>query len=62
MGPHYEDVVDNPYLDDFIIKWSVGQLNLQIYFLNSRFHQVCKFAKVEKKSFKISYEDAHILL
>jgi deoxyadenosine/deoxycytidine kinase len=24
--PHFEDVVDNPYLDDFTIKWKDGHL------------------------------------
>src|SRR5690554_7723565 len=38
--PHFEEVDDNPYLDDFynqIERWS---FNLQIYFLNSRFRQI----------------------
>jgi deoxyadenosine/deoxycytidine kinase len=39
-------------------RWS---FNLQIYFLNSRFRQVCKFAKAVKKlSRQNIYEDAHI--
>jgi deoxyadenosine/deoxycytidine kinase len=24
--PHFEDVVDNPYLDDFTIRWNDGPL------------------------------------
>jgi deoxyadenosine/deoxycytidine kinase len=48
MEPHYEDVVDNPYLDDFTIKWNAG-LNLQIYFLNSRFRQVMQIRESGKK-------------
>lgn len=38
--PHYEDVVDNPYLDDFYHQMERWSFNLQIYFLNSRFRQV----------------------
>ncbi|MEX6300676.1 deoxynucleoside kinase [Providencia huaxiensis] len=34
---HYEDVVDNPYLDDFYHSMDCWSFNLQIYFLNSRF-------------------------
>lgn len=37
---HYEDVVDNPYLDDFYHSMDRWSFNLQIYFLNSRFRQV----------------------
>jgi deoxyadenosine/deoxycytidine kinase len=35
--PHFEDVVDNPYLDDFYHQMERWSFNLQIYFLNSRF-------------------------
>ena len=30
--PHYEDVVDNPYLDDFYHQMERWSFNLQIYF------------------------------
>jgi hypothetical protein len=36
MGPHYEDVVDSTYLDDFTTKWSVGLSTYKSTFLNSR--------------------------
>ena len=38
--PHYEDVDDNPYLDDFYEEMQRWSFNLQIYFLRSRFAQV----------------------
>ena len=34
---HFEDVVDNPYLDDFYTQMERWSFNLQIYFLNSRY-------------------------
>jgi deoxyadenosine/deoxycytidine kinase len=48
--PHYEDVVDNPYLDDFYHQMERWSFNLQIYFLNSRFRQVIHIR--ERKKFK----------
>ena len=38
--PHYEDVIDNPYLDDFYSEMERWSFNLQVYFLNSRFRQI----------------------
>ena len=38
--PHFEDVDDNPYLNDFYEDMQRWSFNLQIYFLNSRFNQV----------------------
>ena len=35
--PHFEDVVDNPYLDDFYHQMERWSFNLHNYFLNSRF-------------------------
>ncbi len=32
--PHYEEVDDNPYLDDFYNQMERWSFNLQIYFLN----------------------------
>jgi deoxyadenosine/deoxycytidine kinase len=59
---HYEDVENNPYLNDFyedMVRWS---FNLQIYFLNSRFEQIIDILKgkevvVQDRSI---YEDANI--
>jgi deoxyadenosine/deoxycytidine kinase len=30
--PHYEDVVDNPYLDDFTTRWNAGLLTFKSTF------------------------------
>ena len=38
--PHFEDVDDNPYLDDFYEEMQRWSFNLQIYFLRSLFEQV----------------------
>jgi deoxyadenosine/deoxycytidine kinase len=38
--PHFEDVDENPYLNDFYEDMQRWSFNLQIYFLNSRFSQV----------------------
>ncbi len=38
--PHYEDVDENPYLNDFYEDMQRWSFNLQIYFLNSRFNQI----------------------
>jgi deoxyadenosine/deoxycytidine kinase len=38
--PHYEDVENNPYLNDFYNDMQRWSFNLQIFFLNSRFKQL----------------------
>lgn len=60
--PHYEDVVDNPYLDDFYHSMDRWSFNLQIYFLNSRFRQVLMMKESGKNTIqdRTIYEDAHI--
>ena len=59
---HYEDVVKNPYLDDFYDEMERWSFNLQIYFLNSRFRQIMDFTKNGKKIIqdRTIYEDAFI--
>lgn len=59
---HYEDVVDNPYLDDFYHSMDRWSFNLQIYFLNSRFRQVLAMKSNGKNTIqdRTIYEDAHI--
>ena len=37
---HFEDVDDNPYLNDFYSDMQRWSFNLQIYYLNSRFAQI----------------------
>ncbi|MFN5324716.1 MAG: deoxynucleoside kinase [Bacteroidota bacterium] len=60
--PHYEDVDDNPYLNDFYEDMQRWSFNLQIYFLNSRFNQVAKIMKSGKTIIqdRTIYEDAFI--
>lgn len=60
--PHFEDVVDNPYLDDFYHQMERWSFNLQIYFLNSRFRQVLQIRESGKNIIqdRTIYEDAHI--
>ena len=57
-----EDVVDNPYLDDFYNQMERWSFNLQVYFLNSRFRQVNQIQNGEKDIIqdRTIYEDAHI--
>ncbi|MDC3030080.1 deoxynucleoside kinase [Flavobacteriales bacterium] len=60
--PQFEDVDDNPYLNDFYKDMQRWSFNLQIYFLNSRFGQVQKIHKGDKDVIqdRTMYEDAHI--
>jgi deoxyadenosine/deoxycytidine kinase len=60
--PHYEDVVDNPYLDDFYNQMERWSFNLQIYFLNSRFRQILEIRETGKNIIqdRTIYEDAYI--
>ncbi|MDA0984688.1 MAG: deoxynucleoside kinase [Bacteroidetes bacterium] len=59
---HYEDVIDNPYLDDFYTHMERWSFNLQIYFLRSRFQQLLAFKNNPKTIVqdRTIYEDAHI--
>lgn len=60
--PHYEDVEENPYLDDFYNEMQRWSFNLQIYFLNSRFKQVVDIRQSGKNVIqdRTIYEDAFI--
>jgi deoxyadenosine/deoxycytidine kinase len=60
--PHYEDVDDNPYLNDFYEDMQRWSFNLQIYFLNSRFRQILEIRKSEQTIVqdRTIYEDAFI--
>ncbi len=68
LAKHYkweaqlEDVVDNPYLDDFYNQMERWSFNLQVYFLNSRFRQVSDIRESGKDIIqdRTIYEDAHI--
>jgi deoxyadenosine/deoxycytidine kinase len=59
---HYEDVEENPYLDDFYTEMQRWSFNLQIYFLNSRFKQVVDIRESGKSVIqdRTIYEDAYI--
>ena len=59
---HYEDVDDNPYLNDFYEDMQRWSFNLQIYFLNSRFNQVKEIRDSGKTVIqdRTIYEDAYI--
>ena len=59
---HFEDVIDNPYLDDFYNHMERWSFNLQVYFLNSRFRQILELRETGKKIIqdRTIYEDAHI--
>ena len=60
--PTVEDVIDNPYLDDFYMHMERWSFNLQVYFLNSRFRQQMTFNELEKSIVqdRTVYEDAYI--
>ena len=49
---HYEEVLENPYLDDFYHEMERWSFNLQIYFLYNRFSQILDIQKSGKKLFK----------
>lgn len=59
---HFEDVEDNPYLDDFYNQMERWSFNLQIYFLNSRFRQILEIRQNKKTVIqdRTIYEDAFI--
>ncbi|MGC1516207.1 MAG: deoxynucleoside kinase [Maribacter sp.] len=59
---HFEDVVENPYLDDFYNQMERWSFNLQIYFLNSRYRQILQIKESGKDIIqdRTIYEDAHI--
>lgn len=59
---HYEDVDDNPYLNDFYEDMQRWSFNLQVYFLNSRLNQILKIRKSGKTIIqdRTIYEDAYI--
>ncbi|MFT5858034.1 MAG: deoxyadenosine/deoxycytidine kinase [Flavobacteriaceae bacterium] len=60
--PHFEDVEQNPYLNDFYEDMQRWSFNLQIYYLNSRFTQVQEIQETEKTVIqdRTIYEDAFI--
>ena len=62
LEPIYEDVSDNPYLNDFYNDMQRWSFNLQIYFLNKRLNQTIEIRNSSKNIVqdRTIYEDAHI--
>ncbi len=60
--PQYEEVLENPYLEDFYNKMERWSFNLQIFFLSSRFRQLVEIREHGKDVIqdRTIYEDAHI--
>lgn len=59
---HFEDVEQNPYLNDFYEEMQRWSFNLQVYYLNSRFTQIQEI-NLNKKNViqdRTIYEDAYI--
>lgn len=59
---HYEDVEQNPYLNDFYEDMQRWSFNLQIYYLNSRIAQIQEIQQTKKTVIqdRTIYEDAFI--
>ena len=59
---HFEEVEDNPYLDDFYNQMEMWSFNLQIFFLNSRYRQILEIRESGKNIIqdRTIYEDAFI--
>lgn len=60
--PHFEEVDNNPYLDDFYEDMKRWSFNLQIFFLRSRLNQVMKIRESGKDVIqdRTIFEDACI--
>ena len=60
--PRYEDVENNPYLNDFYADMPRWSFSLQVYFLNSRLQQIVEIQQGDKTVIqdRTIYEDAHI--
>jgi len=60
--PHYEDVENNPYLNDFYNDMPRWSFNLQIYFLHNRFKQIIDIKQGPETVVqdRTIYEDAFI--
>ncbi|MBE7177306.1 MAG: deoxynucleoside kinase [Mucilaginibacter polytrichastri] len=60
--PLYEEVENNPYLEDFYSDMKRWSFNLQIYFLNTRFEQMIEIQKQTRNIIqdRTIYEDAYI--
>lgn len=61
-SPHFEDVENNPYLNDFYNDMHRWSFNLQIFFLNNRLRQIVEIQKGNQVVIqdRTIYEDAYI--
>ena len=59
---YYENVAENPYLNDFYEDMQRWSFNLQVYYLNSRFTQLQEILELDKVVIqdRTIYEDAFI--
>lgn len=60
--PNFEPVDNNPYLADYYKDMERWSFNLQIYFLNKRFHDVVEISKCDDTIIqdRTIFEDAKI--
>ena len=60
--PHFEDVDDNPYLNDFYNDMQRWSFNLQVYYMTSRISKIQEIRKGKKTVIqdRTTYEDAYI--
>jgi deoxyadenosine/deoxycytidine kinase len=60
--PRFEDVENNPYLNDFYTDMPRWSFNLQVYFLNNRLQQLVEIQSGDRVVVqdRTIYEDAHI--
>nr|MDQ3073612.1 deoxynucleoside kinase [Bacteroidota bacterium] len=60
--PHYEEVENNPYIDDFYQDMQRWSFHMQIYYLNYRLQQIITIRKGDSTVIqdRTIYEDAHI--
>jgi deoxyadenosine/deoxycytidine kinase len=60
--PHFENIENNPYIDDFYQDMQHWSFHMQIYFLNTRFQQVLAIREGQNTVIqdRTIYEVAHI--
>lgn len=60
--PHFEDVDENPYLNDFYNDMQRWSFNLQVYYMTSRISKIQEIRKGKKTVIqdRTLYEDAYI--
>ena len=60
--PHFEEVENNPYIDDFYQDMQRWSFHMQIFYLNNRFQQILEIRNGEHSVIqdRTIYEDAHI--